>query len=172
MTTKTKPKKKTQKLEAEIGRWWAAGTPMSKKSVTIWEAYVGKGAPSPTSVRAAQRGYGLTEAAARRNWARERYEFLPSGEWMQISGDKRQAPYVRTRRVTLSDHDRSALNTTKRQRMIAWNACGMPGAEGSMYSHPEFVVVFGASNRLQVQCIELIRNGKYATAVLRALTGV
>jgi hypothetical protein len=111
---------------------------MNDRSITIWESYVGKGAPSNRA--GARRGYGLTKETAHRN----------AGHWAN------QAAWAKARRVTISDHDRPPSMTTREEK-IAWDICGIPG---------EFV----PPTKLEKECAALIRQGKYASAVLKALT--
>jgi len=108
-------------------------------SVEIFVSYVGKGAPS--NAAGARRGYGLTEAQAHKRAA----------HWAN------QAPYKRARRITVSDvadvskHGLQAVDWEK----IAWDVCGIPGE-------------YETTER-ERECAELIRKGRYATAIFRAL---
>lgn len=106
--------------------------------ITIWESYVGRGAPSNKS--GARRGYGLTEDEAHRN----------AEHWAN------QAAFAKARRLTICDRDKPA-STTSREEKIAWDVCGWDPA-------------FAPDPKLQRACADLIRRGKYASAVLKALT--
>lgn len=108
------------------------------KCITIWESYIGKGAPS--NAAGSRRGYGLTKEDAYKNAA----------HWAN------QAAWAKERRLTICDQAKPS-STTTRDEKIAWDVVGADPA-------------FEPDPRLWRECAELIRRGKYATAVLRALT--
>jgi hypothetical protein len=102
-------------------------------TIEIFESYVSRRAPSNAS--GARRGYGVTAEAAHE----------AAGHWAN------QAPFARTRTVTVCDYERAPSLTTRDER-IAWDVCGVPG---------EYV----PATETQTRAAELIRRGRFASAV-------
>lgn len=76
--------------------------------VTIWESYVGRGAPSNRA--GARHGYGLTREQAHSN----------AEHWAN------QAAWAKARQVTICDQEKPS-SLTSRDEKIAWDVCGIPG---------------------------------------------
>ena len=114
-------------------------------AVKLFESYVGKGAPKNDSGK--RTGYGRRAQQAHDN----------AGHWAN------QAPWARVRIVTVVDighsagltHDKHPTGLSRDER-IAWAVCGEPGQ-------------YVPATKVQLKCADLIRNGRYATAVIFAL---
>lgn len=110
-------------------------------SVTLWQSYVGKGAPSNASGQ--RTGYGATKRAASE----------AAGHW------NNQAPYERFRRVSVADLSKPSEYSPQYETAVA--ICGPSDLAEEFGSERERA---GIARRR-----ELIARGRYGSAVLDLL---
>lgn len=110
-------------------------------SVTLWQSYVGRGAPSNASGQ--RTGYGATKKSASENAA----------HW------NNQAPYEKFRRVSIADLSKPSEYSPDYERAVA--ICGGSDLYEEFASPKERAGI--------VRRRELIARGRYASAVLDLL---
>jgi hypothetical protein len=98
------------------------------------------GKGAPSNAAGSRVGYGLTKEQAHEN----------AGHWAN------QAAWAKTRKVAVSDVSKPG-GMTSRDEKIAWEVCGIPD---------EYV----PATKVQKECADLIGKGRYATAILKALS--